>query len=179
MIVSPGHVVWLFGLSGAGKSTLADALALDLRARGAALLTLDGDQLRGGLCQGLGFSEADRAENLRRAAEVARLASDSGLGVIASFITPFEIHRSLVRDIIGGNRLTFAHVAASLEICHQRDIKGLYAQADQGALTQMTGISSPFEEPSAADLTLDTGIETPFVSAQKLLAHVQHRFIRA
>jgi adenylyl-sulfate kinase len=179
MTIAPGHVIWLFGLSGAGKSTLAGALAEALRARGVAVLTLDGDQLRAGLCRGLGYSEADRAENLRRAAEVARLAADSGLGVIASFITPLETNRRLVREIIGRDRLTLVHVAASLEICHQRDIKGLYARAQQGGLAQMTGISSPFEAPGGADLTLDTGIETPALSSQKLLAHVLPRFIRA
>jgi len=179
MPISSGHVIWLFGLSGAGKSTLAAALADTLRQRGFAVLALDGDRLRAGLCAGLGYTHADRAENLRRAAEVARLAADSGLCVIASFITPLEAHRRLVRGIIGGDRLSLVHAAAPLEVCRARDVKGLYAGARDGAVAQMTGLTSAFEPPTRADLTLETDIETPAASAQKLLEYALAQLARA
>lgn len=164
-----GHVYWLFGLSGAGKSTLATALVNHLRERGLGVLALDGDVLRAGLCHGLGFSDADRTENLRRAAEVARLGADSGLCVVASFITPLNAHRRLIRGIVGGERLSLIFADAPLEICRQRDNKGLYARADAGQLPQMTGIGSAFEPPEFTDLTLPTSGVTPEASTQALL----------
>lgn len=165
---TPGHVFWLFGLSGAGKSTLATALTDRLRQQGHAVLALDGDVLRAGLCRGLGFSDADRTENLRRAAEAARIGVDSGLCVVASFITPLNLHRRLVREIVGGNNLSLIHVDAPLEVCRQRDVKGLYARARSGQVQEMTGISSPFEPPAQADLTLATSGVTPEASIQAL-----------
>ncbi|MBX3736339.1 MAG: adenylyl-sulfate kinase [Candidatus Didemnitutus sp.] len=166
----PGLVFWLFGLSGAGKSTLAGALAASLRADGRAVLTLDGDRLREGLCAGLGFSDTDRAENLRRAAEVARLASESGLTVVASFITPREANRADVDRIVGAARVRWIHVSAPLDVCRARDVKGLYARQAAGKVPQFTGISSAFEPPTQAHLSLDTLAETPADSAARLLA---------
>jgi adenylyl-sulfate kinase len=170
-----GHVFWIFGLCGAGKSTVASALIDDLRARSVPLLALDGDTLRSGLCRGLGFSDDDRTENLRRAAEAAKLGADSGLCVVASFITPLESHRRLVQEIIGSGRLSLVLADAPLEVCRQRDVKGLYARAQAGQVQQMTGISSLFEKPSRTDLTLATSAVTPAVSARMLIDFAKER----
>ena len=166
----PGHTIWLCGLSGAGKSTLADALITTLRTRGIAVLALDGDTLRNGVCAGLGFSTADRAENLRRAAGIARLAADSGLCTVASFITPFETNRQMVGEILGRSGLSLVFVDAPLAVCQQRDVKGLYSRASQGNVPQMTGLSSPFEPPTRADLVVRTAEESPAASSARLLA---------
>lgn len=167
---SQGHVFWLFGLSGAGKSTLAAQLAGEIRSRGLPVLTLDGDILRSGLCLGLGFSDEDRAENLRRAAEASKLGLNSSLCVVASFITPREDHRVLVRKIIGEKQLSLIHVSAPLDVCQQRDVKGLYAGASAGKIAQMTGMSSIFELPGQVDLELATAEETVEASADRLKA---------
>ncbi|MBM3844154.1 MAG: adenylyl-sulfate kinase [Verrucomicrobia bacterium] len=148
------HVVWLFGLSGAGKTTLANHLAAGLHARGILSAQLDGDDIRAGLSQGLGFSDADRTENLRRAAEVARLMANSGNVVLCSFITPFRTQRDLVRRIIGDSDLSVVHVAATLDICMQRDPKGLYSQAKAGRLPGLTGYEARFEEPAKSETPL-------------------------
>ena len=166
---TPGHVFWLFGLSGAGKTTLAVMLANVLRRRGVAVLTLDGDALRSGLCAGLGFSEEDRTENLRRAAEVARLAVDSGLCVVASFITPMQAQRDLVGRIIGEPALTLIHLHAPLAVCQARDVKGLYRGAQTGRVGQMTGITSPFEDPGTAGLRLETATTSPETCLDRLV----------
>lgn len=167
------HVFWLFGLSGAGKSTLAGRLAAGLRARAVPVLALDGDALRAGLCRGLGFSEEDRAENLRRAAEVARLALDSGLCVVASFITPAEAHRRLVAETVGADRLSLVWVDAPLDLCRARDVKGLYAGAAAGRVDRMTGLTAPFEPPARATLTLDTARRSADACAEELAAHAR------
>ncbi|MDI1249074.1 MAG: adenylyl-sulfate kinase [Lacunisphaera sp.] len=172
---TPGQIFWLFGLSGAGKSTLAAALIDDLRTRGIAVLALDGDALRAGLCRGLGFSDSDRAENLRRAAEAAKLGAASGLCVVASFITPLEAHRRLVADILGAENLSFIHVSAPLEVCRSRDTKGLYARAQAGQVAQMTGLSSAFEAPRRADLVIATAHEGIAASAAQLLRFARTR----
>ena len=166
---SPGHVFWIFGLSGAGKSTLASALIGDLRGRGVPVLALDGDILRNGLCTGLGFSDGDRRENLRRAALVAQLGTASGLCVVASFITPLETNRQLVREILGPDHLSLIYADSPLEVCRQRDVKGLYARAQAGQIPQMTGMGSSFQVPAQVDLTLSTATETPAASVQKLV----------
>jgi adenylyl-sulfate kinase len=168
VLPSSCHVFWIFGLSGAGKSTLAAALTQFLHSRGTSVLELDGDVLRTGLCRGLGFSDADRKENLRRAAEVARLGADSGLCVVASFITPLESQRRLVEEIIGRDRLSMIFADSPLDVCKQRDVKGLYAQAQTGLVTQMTGIGSAFDEPNNPDLKLSTSGCTPAESAKIL-----------
>lgn len=164
------HVFWLFGLSGAGKSTLAELLAKELRTRDLPVLTLDGDIVRTGLCQGLGYSDSERAENLRRAAEAAKLGVQSGLCVVASFITPLECHRQLVADILNPN-LSFIHVSAPLDVCRARDVKGLYAGAKFGNIPHMTGISSRFEFPSRTALTLLTAQHSVQISAAQLLEY--------
>jgi adenylylsulfate kinase len=162
-------IFWLFGLSGAGKSTLAAALSRDLRARSNPVLALDGDDLRAGVCRGLGFSDAERTENLRRAAEVAKLGAASGICVVASFITPLNRHRQLVAEILHGQDLCQIYLDAPLEVCRGRDVKGLYAQAQDGKLPQLTGVSSPFESATTAALVIHTATESLPTCSDRLL----------
>ena len=173
--VHPAHVFWLFGLSGAGKSTLATLLAADLKARGIAVLALDGDVMRDGLSRSLGFSDADRAENLRRSAEVARMALMSNLCVIAAFITPLEAHREMIASIIGADRISPVLIDAPLEVCRMRDVKGLYAAAKSGRVLQMTGVTSGFEPPRRTDLIVHTDRENVAASAGHLREFALHR----
>lgn len=148
--------MWLTGLSGSGKSTLAMALERSLVDDGVLAYVLDGDNLRHGLCSDLGFSAADRKENVRRAAEVAALFVHAGVVVITAFISPFRAERDFARERMGS---AFAEVFVDpgLACCEQRDPKGLYRRARAGALAEFTGISSPYEEPLHAELRLDTG----------------------
>lgn len=168
MSLSHGHVFWLCGLSGAGKSTLATALIANLRSRGIPVLALDGDALRTGVCAGLGFSAEDRAENLRRAAGIARLAVDSGLCTVASFISPLEANRHQIGSILGPKNWSLVFVDAPLAVCQQRDVKGLYTRANQGSVPQMTGVTSPFEPPTRADLVIRTAEESAANSSARL-----------
>lgn len=148
-------VIWMTGLPGAGKSTIARALHGTLLSAGVKVIVLDGDTLREGLCSDLGFSDADRIENVRRIAHVARLFQQAGHVVVVATISPLAVQRKLARSIIGGGFLeTF--IAASAELCAQRDPKGMYAQARSGKITQFTGVSSPYEVPASPDLTIDT-----------------------
>lgn len=169
------HVFWLCGLSGAGKSTLADRLTSHLRAKQRAVLALDGDVLRSGLCRDLGFSDADRTENLRRAAELARLAACQGMAVVVACITPLNAHRRLVADIVGRPHLSLIYLDAPLAVCRQRDVKGLYARALDGAVPLMTGVSSAFEPPTTADLVIPTEHEDVEASWQRLRAFAASR----
>ena len=152
----PGRIIWLTGLSGAGKSTIAMALERRLFDAGRNVYVLDGDIVRGGLCADLGFSSDDRAENIRRIGEVARIMADAGLLVIVAFISPFRADRDRVRAGMPEGRFTEVHVSTPLEICEQRDTKGLYAKARAGELSDFTGISSPYEPPEAPEVTLPT-----------------------
>jgi adenylyl-sulfate kinase len=148
-------VLWFFGLSGSGKSTLSTLLFERLKSQGYAVFCIDGDQLRNGLNQDLGFSSQDRMENIRRAAELAKLLSSNYNIVLASFITPEEVHRNKVRELLG-DAVKFIFVDADLETCRSRDPKGLYQRAHSEAISDFTGISAPFERPNHADLVLDT-----------------------
>ena len=171
---APPHVFWLFGLSGAGKTTLAERLRQHLATEvGEKTLLLDGDRFRHGLCKGLGFSQQDRMENLRRAAEVARIGLESGISVIAAFITPLEIQRAAVAKIIDPSAISMIYVQAALTVCQKRDVKGLYAKASSGALSNMTGLSSAFEPPTYADIILPTDVESPEQSSQRLITYAQ------
>jgi len=171
------RVVWLYGLSGAGKTTLATGLEARLFAAGLTTHVLDGDSLRTGLSQGLGFSDADRTENIRRAAEAARLLADAGVIVICAFITPRQTLRDLARRIIGPDDFLEVYVNASFATCAQRDPKGLYAKADRGSLPQFTGRDSAFEAPIASDriLILDTEKQSIEASLTQLQAFVHPR----
>lgn len=167
-----GHVVWLFGLSGSGKSTLAHAVERALHEQGRATALLDGDNLRTGLNAGLGFTDEDRAENIRRAAEMAKLFADNGIVALASFICPKESLRQSAKSIIGADDLTTVHVRASFATCQRRDVKGLYAKAAAGAVANFTGRDSGFEEPSETDLVVDTETTTIADGAAAILAAI-------
>ncbi|MCY1538992.1 Adenylyl-sulfate kinase [compost metagenome] len=162
--------VWLTGLSGSGKSTLAFALEKTLIERGKLAYTLDGDNIRHGLCRDLGFSAEDRSENIRRIAEVAHLMNEAGVIVISSFISPYRHDREMARQIIGDERFVEVHVNTPLETCEQRDPKGLYRKARTGEFKEFTGISAPYEEPDAAAVRLDTSCLTLDDCLSRLLA---------
>lgn len=154
-----GHdtcVVWFTGLSGSGKSTLAYALEEKLFSKGIQVFTLDGDGIRLGLNNNLGFDKNDRSENLRRIAEVAKLMNQSGLVVLAAFISPFESDRQMIRDIVESDKFVEVFVSTPLEICADRDPKGLYKKAIEGTITDFTGVSSPYETPLNPDISIDT-----------------------
>ncbi len=150
-------LIWLTGLSGSGKSTLADALEHRLYEAGRHTYLLDGDNLRHGLNRDLGFSAEDRSENIRRVGEVGALMVDAGLIAIAAFISPFRQDRDRVRDLLP-ERFIEVHVSTPLNVCEERDPKGLYRKARAGELKEFTGIDSPFEVPLAAELTIDTSL---------------------
>ena len=151
-----GQIIWLTGLSGAGKSTIAMALERRLFDDGRQVYVLDGDIVRTGLCQDLGFSSEDRSENIRRIGEVARIMANSGLCVIVAFISPFRIDRDKVRDAMPESCFIEVYVNASLEVCQKRDAKGLYARAIRGEIADFTGISSPYEPPVSPEVELNT-----------------------
>ncbi len=165
-----GRVFWLYGLSGSGKSTLAIALERRLHAEGITTHLLDGDNVRTGLNRDLGFTDADRAENIRRIAEVSKLFVQAGVVVICAFITPHRAYRELARKIIGAADFSEVYVAASFETCAKRDPKGLYAKAGTGAVKQFTGRDSSFEPPASGDdvLTIETEAETADASLVRL-----------
>ena len=170
-------VVWLTGLSGSGKSTLANALAGRLHAAGRAAYVLDGDNLRHGLNRDLGFTDADREENIRRVAEVARLMADAGLIVITAFISPFRSERALARSRMDGIAFVEVHVDAPLALAERRDPKGLYAKARRGELPNFTGIDSAYEPPEAPELRVDTGSEAAADAALRLMAWLRQQGI--
>ena len=163
------HCVWLTGLSGSGKSTIANALEKRLHAAGRHTYLLDGDNVRHGLNRDLGFTDADRVENIRRVAEVARLMVDAGLIVIVSFISPFRSERAFARALFGKGEFSEVHVDAPLAECERRDPKGLYVKARRGALKNFTGIDSAYEAPELPELRLDTMETGPEECAERIL----------
>lgn len=169
-----GATAWLTGLSASGKSTIAHAVETALVAEGRAAYTLDGDNVRQGLNADLGFSPQDRAENVRRVGEVARLMADAGLVVLAPLISPYEADREMVRTAHAAAGLSFflVHVSTPIEVCAERDPKGLYAMARRGELDDFTGVSAPYEEPSSPDLRIDASavsVEEAVVAILSLL----------
>lgn len=166
-----GAVVWLTGLSGSGKSTLATALEREIFSRGMQAYILDGDNLRYGLNANLGFSPEDRAENIRRAAEVAKLFADAGFIVVTSFISPYRADRRRAREIMDEGKIRFIEVFVDcpLDVCEKRDPKKLYARARSGEIKDFTGISAPYETPEQPELTLHTGKQTPEESVTRLM----------
>ncbi len=148
-------VIWFTGLSASGKSTLAGALEEILTAQSYHTYLLDGDNVRHGLCKDLGFSDADRTENIRRVGEVARLMADAGLIVMAAFISPFRADRRIVREILPQGQFVEVFMDASLEVCKERDPKGLYIKAERGEIKQFTGIDSPYEVPVKPEVHVD------------------------
>ena len=151
-----GIMLWFTGLSGSGKSTLAIALERELYNSGILCRILDGDNIRTGINNNLGFTEADRVENIRRIAEVAKLFVDCGVVTIAAFISPTEQIRQMAADIIGKDDFFEIYVNTPLEVCEERDVKGLYKKARQGEIKNFTGISAPFEAPLNPTITIDT-----------------------
>ncbi len=166
------HVIWFTGLSGAGKSTLANLLDRRLRARGIHSFVLDGDLLRTGLNRDLGFSDADRSENIRRAAEVARLMADAGLVVLVAFISPFRRDRDAARALFAAGQFSEVFLDTPLAIAEQRDPKGLYARARRGEIPQFTGIDSPYEAPASPELRIDTATSTVDEALDLLMQHI-------
>ncbi len=162
-------VVWLTGPSGAGKTTIAGELELELRGRGVMIGMLDGDDLRQGLCKGLGFSDADRTENIRRTAAVARLMTRSGLLVIVSLISPFRAGREQARALFEPGEFFETYVHTPLEVAERRDPKGLYRRARNGEIGQFTGIDSPYEAPESPEVRLETVGHTPRECAMTVL----------
>ncbi len=162
-------MIWFTGLSGSGKSTIAIALERELHKRGLLCRILDGDNIRSGINNNLGFSEADRIENIRRIAEVSKLFIDSGIITIAAFISPNNDVREMAANIIGHEQFLEVYVSTPLEECEKRDVKGLYAKARKGEIKDFTGVSAPFEAPQHPALALDTSMLTVEQSVNKLL----------
>jgi adenylylsulfate kinase len=162
-------VIWLTGLSGSGKTTIAVALEKELHRRGHLTQVLDGDNVRAGINNNLGFSEVDREENIRRIAEVAKLFMNCGVITICCFVSPSTAMREKAKQIIGAENFMEVYVSTSLEACEKRDVKGLYAKARKGEIADFTGISSPFEEPPTPDLKLDTEKLAIEESVQKII----------
>ncbi len=164
-----GKVLWFTGLSGSGKSTLANMVEKALHAKGLRTYILDGDNVRQGLNRDLGFTDADRVENIRRIAEVAKLMMDAGLIVMTAFISPFHQEREAARQLIGADNFVEIFVNTPLEVCEQRDPKGLYRKARSGAIPNMTGINSPYETPLCADIEVDGGSAELAGQVEKIL----------
>ncbi len=167
-----GHrsaILWFTGLSGSGKSTLANAVNAALFERGLATYVLDGDNVRHGLCKDLGFSDADREENIRRIGEVAKLFLDAGVIVLTAFVSPFRADRDKARELVEQGDFLEIFCAADLDVCESRDPKGLYAKARSGAIKEFTGISSPYEAPESPELKIDTGSQELTESVQVVL----------
>jgi len=173
-----GCVVWMTGLSGSGKSTIAIALERLLHDEGRYCVVLDGDNVRTGINNNLGFSEADRTENVRRIAEVAKLFAHNGAVVICCFVSPTIAIRAQAKEIIGADDFIEVFVDTPLALCEQRDVKGLYAKARSGELKDFTGISAPFESPTAPDLRLRTGDHSEEACAAELLDFILPRIAR-
>jgi bifunctional enzyme CysN/CysC len=168
-------VLWFTGLSGAGKSTIANALEKRLHAMGRHTYLLDGDNVRHGLNKDLGFTDADRVENIRRVAEAARLFVDAGLIVMVSFISPFRSERRMARDLFDAGEFIEIFVDTPLEVCEARDPKGLYGKARAGLIANFTGIDSSYEPPERAELRLDTSKSQPEALAETVLAELRRR----
>jgi adenylylsulfate kinase len=167
-------VLWFTGLSGAGKSTIAHAVEEQLHQKGYHTFVLDGDNVRHGLCGDLGFSDADRMENIRRVGEVAKLFVEAGVIVLTAFISPFRADRDKARQLIQGDFVEI-YCDCSLEVCEERDVKGLYRKARAGEIKHFTGISSPYEIPENPELSINTGGKTIEECAAEVLAYLVKR----
>ena len=174
-----GFTLWFTGLSGSGKTTITNQLVKALRKRSVPLEVLDGDIVRENLSKGLGFSKEDRDTNIRRIAFVANLLSRNGVPVITAAISPYREIRNEAREMMDG-RFVEAYVKASVEVCEQRDVKGLYAKARAGEIKEFTGVSDPYEPPEEPELVIDTESQSPEQSAEQILTYLQeHELIPA
>ncbi|MFM1651435.1 adenylyl-sulfate kinase [Brevibacillus sp. B_LB10_24] len=170
-----GHkscVLWFTGLSGAGKSTLANAVEQQLHERGLHSYVLDGDNIRHGLNRGLGFSPEDRKENIRRIAEVAKLFVDAGIITLTAFISPYREDRELARSLLEPGEFAEIYVRCPIEECERRDPKGLYKKARSGEIGEFTGVTSPYEEPAAPELVIESGEVSVEESVRLILAYL-------
>lgn len=168
-------VLWFTGLSGSGKSTLAHALEEQLHQRGCRTYVFDGDNVRHGLCGDLGFSAEDRKENIRRIGEMTKLFVDAGVIALTAFISPFREDRAHVRELFDDGDFLEIYCRCSLDVCEQRDVKGIYKKARVGEITEFTGISSPYEEPVDPEVIIDTDKKSLEESVEKLLEHLIQR----
>jgi adenylylsulfate kinase len=167
------YVLWFTGLSGAGKSTLAHALEEELHRRGCRTFVFDGDNVRHGLCGDLGFSVADRHENIRRIGEMTKLFVEAGVIAMTAFISPLRADRERVRALLAPGDFVEIYCQADLEVCEARDIKGLYRRARAGEIQDFTGINSPYEEPASPELTIPTGREPLEHSVERILRYLE------
>ena len=172
-------IIWFTGLSASGKSTIGSSVEYNLYNLGYLTFMLDGDNVRDGLNKDLGFSADDRKENIRRIAQVSKLLIDAGIIVIATFISPFKEDRKFVRDLVGTENFIEVFVECSLEICMERDIKGLYKKAINNEISEFTGISSPYEKPENPELIINTRKMTVDQSTEFIIQYLQnHKFIK-
>ena len=170
-----GHkslLIWYTGLSGSGKSTLANAVEKELYNKGYYSYTLDGDNIRSGINNDLGFNQEDRLENIRRVAEISKLIMDAGIIVNAAFISPLISDRKIIKDIVGVKNLFEIHVSTSLEECEKRDVKGLYEKARKGLIKDFTGITSKYEPPKIPDVVIDTQDKDILVCVNEILPKI-------
>ena len=168
-------LIWFTGLSGSGKSTIANALESKLNSLNVSTYTLDGDNIRFGICKDLTFSPEDRTENIRRIAEIANLFVDAGIVTLASFVSPYSKDRENVRNTVGPKNYIDVFVNTSIDECERRDVKGLYKKAREGEIKNMTGISAPYETPENPDLEIDTVKESVEESVDKIFNYLKRR----
>ncbi len=175
-----GHnsfVIWFIGLSGSGKSTLASLLEKKLYERGISTYILDGDNIRSGLNKDLDFTDASRKENIRRIGEVAKLMVDAGVVTLTAFISPFKEEREMVKNLVGADRYVEVYVNCPVEECEKRDVKGLYAKARKGEISNFTGISSPFEIPETPDVAVKTAEVSVEEGVEEIMKVIEERLI--
>jgi adenylylsulfate kinase len=170
-----GAIIWFTGLSGSGKSTLAHAVEESLHQRGCHTFVLDGDNVRHGLCGDLGFSPEDRVENIRRIGEVAKLFMEAGVIVLTAFISPFRDDRKRVRGMVEHGDFLEVFCNSPIEVCENRDVKGLYKKARAGHISDFTGISSPYESPENPELTVNTGTEELDKCVVQVISEIANR----
>jgi adenylylsulfate kinase len=168
------YILWFTGLSGAGKSTLAHAVEEELYQLGCRTFVFDGDNVRHGLCANLGFSADDRKENIRRIGEMTKLFMEGGVIALTAFISPFREDRDRVRSLVAPGEFVEIFCHASLSICEQRDVKGIYRRARSGEIKDFTGIDSPYEEPQHPELIVDTGTETLSACVGQVLEYLRN-----
>ena len=172
-----GHkstILWFTGLSGSGKSTIAHTLEKKLFERGVRTYVIDGDNIRAGLNKDLGFSAEDRGENIRRIGEVAKLFVDAGIVVITAFISPYTKDRAFARSLVEHDEFIEIYVKCPLEICKQRDVKGLYKKAEEGIIKNFTGVNDPYEEPEHSEIVVETDKMEVDESVKKIISYLEN-----